>query len=438
MSRIAEALAAELHDQAAALGWPGQPDWLPELRARGLERFRASGLPDRGVERWKYTPLSALEARSPGLLLEGAEADGQGVPAPLLPAAVRVLMRDGAWSGSDGQLADGVTVLPLAQALDDDRFRLRGLLQALDIEQRADAFAALNTAALREGLMIHVASGVDAGQIVLHWAASRRAQERVANPRACVLLGAGAQLELIEQFEGESGARAHLNLVVQIELGEEARLEHVRLQQEDGEGVLVTRTEVGQAAASGYRYTGLDRGGGLVRHDVRARLEQPGARCELAGASLTGGRAHVDNHLDVEHLAPECASEQWFRAVLAGRSRVVFNGRVLVAPGADGTDARQSSAGLLLSPHAEIDSKPELEIYADEVVASHGATIGQLDEDQLFYLRSRGLDEAGARNMLTAAFCRPVTGRLPPGRLREVLEEKLEAALQTAGVQDDG
>ena len=213
-------------------------------------------------------------------------------------------------------------------------------------------------------------------------------------------------------------------------------LSAVDFQQESGEGILVTRTDIGQAAGSEYHYTGLDFGGALVRHDLRARLEAGGARCRLSGACLTRGSSHVDNHLDVEHLAPDCSSEQWFRAVLNDRSRVVFNGRVFVAPGADGTDARQSSAGLLLSPRAEIDSKPELEIYADEVVASHGATVGQLDEQQLFYLRSRGLGRDAARNMLTVAFCRSVIDMLPEGDLQRALEERLQASLEAAGMGD--
>lgn len=438
MSAYTEALTTALQGRAAAPGWPGQPDWLPQLRARGLERFRANGLPDRRVERWKYTSLSALESRAPALLEPQPDRAEQGVPAPLLPQASRVLMRDGAWAGNSGAPTEGLTVVSLAQALAEGRAGLRELLEALDFDDRAAALAALNTAALREGLMIHVAPGVDAGQLLIQWAASPAAEHGVANARACVLLGAGARLDLVEQIEGDPGVSAQLNLVLQARLEQGASLRHTRLQAEGGQGIVITRTDVGQARDSDYRYTGLDFGGGLVRHDVRARLQEAHARCHLAGASLTRGRGHVDNHLDAEHLAPECASEQWFRAVLAERSRVVFNGRVLVAPGADGTDARQSSAGLLLSPQAEIDSKPELEIYADEVVASHGATVGQLDDEQLFYLRSRGLAEAAARNMLTTAFCRPVLNRLPAGALREALEARLEAGLGAAGMKTDG
>jgi Fe-S cluster assembly protein SufD len=436
MNRLAEQFARELTDQAGAARHSDQPAWLAGLRERGLQRFRASGLPDKDVERWKYTSLFALEERSPRLARADAGLAGQPAPAALLPDAPRVLMQDGAWAGLAGALPPGVSVMPLAEALSDESLPLRELLQELDDEDRAAGLAALNTAALGDGMVVHVAAGADAGQVQVQWVASPPAAELMANARACVILEDGARLELVEQFQSSGGVASQLNLVTQIRLGERASCRHTRLQQESDEGILVTRTDVGQAADSEYHYAGLDFGGALVRHDLRARLQATGASCRLSGACLTRGSSHVDNHLDAEHLAPGCSSEQWFRAVLNDRSRVVFNGRVYVAAGADGTDARQSSAGLLLSPRAEIDSKPELEIYADEVVASHGATVGQLDEQQLFYLRSRGLGRDAARNMLTVAFCRSVIDSLPEGDLRQARESRLQSSLEAAGMGD--
>jgi Fe-S cluster assembly protein SufD len=193
--------------------------------------------------------------------------------------------------------------------------------------------------------------------------------------------------------------------------------------------VLISLTEVRQADGSRYEHTGLDLGGGLVRHDLHAMLDGEGAACSLHAACVMTGRRHVDTHLDIEHNSPACTSSQLFRGVLTGRSRAVFNGRVLVSAGADGSEAKQSSAGLLLSPHAEIDAKPELEIHTDEVVASHGATVGQLDENALFYLRSRGLAEQAARQVLTLAFCRSVIDAMPCERLRRALGDRLHAAL---------
>ena len=193
--------------------------------------------------------------------------------------------------------------------------------------------------------------------------------------------------------------------------------------------MLINRTEVSLAASSRYSFTGMDLGTGLARHDVRAAFQGESASCSLNAAVLGSEKAHVDYHLESDHRALNCQSRQLFRAVAGGRSRVVFNGRVHVAPGADGSDSQQSSAGLLLSRTAEIDAKPELEILADEVVAAHGATVGQLDPMALFYLRSRGISEQQARNMLTLAFCRSVIDQVPLESLHAALAGRLEGAM---------
>jgi Fe-S cluster assembly protein SufD len=216
---------------------------------------------------------------------------------------------------------------------------------------------------------------------------------------------------------------------MQAALAERAVLTHVRLQQCAAHSLLFTRTEVDQGARSEYRHTGLDLAGGLSRHDLHARLLGPGAHSEINGAYLPSGRSHVDTQLAIDHRAPNCSSSQFYRGVLKDRGRAVFRGRVHVWSGADGTEARQSNANLLLSPHAEVDTKPELEIEADEVIASHGATVGQLDESAVFYMRSRGLNEVMARQLLTGAFCQAVIDRLGDQGLRDRLTPLVAAAL---------
>jgi Fe-S cluster assembly protein SufD len=429
-----ESLQASLEQGVQSFDWPGQADWLADLRQRGLDRFRLNGLPGRTVERWKYTRVDQLEQYP--LRASIPPVSRPELTQPLIDQVPRVVMVDGACVAIDGEVPEGVNLLTLEQALSQDHPKLEVMLKTLDIDDRATALSALNTASLRQGLCLFVGAEVDAGEVLVQWAASPGGGHHLSNARVCVVLGEGARVRLVEQFESVGGT-ALTNLVTQVSLARAAQLEHVRLQQEESEAVLVTRTDVSQAEASFYSYSGLDFGGGTVRHDVRARLTGEGASCSLNGASLTRGKSHVDNHLDAEHLAENCSSRQFFRAVLGDRSRVVFNGRVFVAPGADGTDAQQSSAGLLLSPLAEIDSKPELEIYADEVVASHGATVGQIDPDQLFYLQSRGLDRDAARNLLTMAFCRSVIEHLDSRALRETLEARLQACLAAAGVSDD-
>jgi Fe-S cluster assembly protein SufD len=201
------------------------------------------------------------------------------------------------------------------------------------------------------------------------------------------------------------------------------------VQAESEQAVLLTSTTLEQARDSRYVYRGFDLGAGLVRHELTTRLSGAGADADIAGAWVLDGRRHADNHISVEHLAPGCSSEQFFRGVLGGRSRGVFNGRALIQAGADGSSVRQSNANLLLSPLAEMDTKPELEIYADEVEASHGATVGQLDETAVFYLRSRGLSDSAARRMLTVAFCRAVTDRVEGRGLAGRIAELVDAAM---------
>jgi Fe-S cluster assembly protein SufD len=280
--------------------------------------------------------------------------------------------------------------------------------------------------------VLHVAAGVDAGRLLLQWTFSGQASERLDFARLFLLLDDGARLDLVEQYESAPDTAGALNVMLQARLGRAARLDLTRVQRETDEAVLLTATSVEQAADSRFRYHGFDLGGGLVRHELYAELMGEGARADLGGACVLDGSRHGETRIAVDHAAPGCASEQFFRGVLGGRSRGVFNGRALIRKGADGSSVRQSNANLLLSPLAEMDTKPELEIYADEVEASHGATVGQLDETAVFYLRSRGLSDAEARRILTGAFCQAVTARLADRGLAERIGALLDAAMPEA------
>jgi FeS assembly protein SufD len=245
------------------------------------------------------------------------------------------------------------------------------------------------------------------------------------NTRICLILEPSAKLEILEQFENSPENANTSNIVVQAEVGEGACLYHIRLQQESEAAGLITRTEVLQRAKSHYAYFGFDFGGGLVRHDLHSSLLGEDAKASLNGAYLLDNKRHVDNHARVDHIAKRGYSEQYFRGVAGGSSRAVFDTAVHVHPGADETEAKQSNANILLSKRAQIDTKPELEIYADEVIASHGATVGQLDESAVFYMRTRGLSEEQARRMLTMAFCRSVSDKLEDRELAEVISERM-------------
>jgi len=423
MNQWSAQLAAELPQDTGT-----RPEWVKALRDKGAEQFRKHGLPTRKDEAWKYTGLAKLEQYGTRL---GKDA-GAGTSTPVKPVIEvghQISMLDGQMLQVTGELSNGVTVLSLEEALGSGVDGLQGLLQSLPLSQpkrlSSDGFAALNTATLENGMIIHVAAGSDAGRFLVTWSTSADDVAGLFNSRVCLILEAGAKLELLEQFECPRVNTNTTNIVVQADLGEAASLQHVRLQQVSDESGLITRTEVIQQADSGYNYYSFDLGGGLVRHDLHCSLMGSGAKASLNGAYLLDGKRHVDNHAKVDHMAPDGFSEQFFRGVAGGSSKAVFNTAVYVHQGADGTEAKQSNANILLSRRAEVDTKPELEIYADEVVASHGATVGQLDEQAVFYLRSRGLTEDQARQMLTTAFCRAVSDKLLDRELAEAISQRM-------------
>lgn len=425
MSELSALLAAGLPDNATV-----RPEWLKSLRESGAAQFRAYGLPTRKSEAWKYTALGRLERAGLQLSAGSDFVDEElSTPAPLAASGLRVHLRDGRLVSQTGEAPDGLTVLPLADALESGVDGLQDLLETLADDKprvvRGRGFSALNSATLAAGAFIHVRAGADAGRVMLTWCTTPAAQPLLLNSRICVILEAGARLELLEQFESSAGNTNATNVVMQAAVARHAAFRHVRFQQEPDTAVLVTRTEVTQQADSSYDYFGFDLGGELVRHDLHTALLGRGATASLNGAYLLDGDRHVDNHAKVDHHAPGGVSQQYFRGVAGGRGRAVFNTAVCVHPGADGTEARQSNANILMSARAEVDTKPELEIYADEVVASHGATVGQLDETAVFYLRSRGLGEREARQLLTTAFCRSVSDKLPDTALADVISERM-------------
>jgi len=406
------------------------PAWLAELRERGAGQFRVNGLPDKQVEQWKYSSLFGLEQLDPLVGKVDADIEPATDMQPLAGLETRVSMVDGMFSALHGTPVEGCRIFPLHDVLNGQHRGLRSVLEELVTDTRNLGFSALNTAALGAGLLIEVEGGVDAGELLIQWHQANEQAGKLFNSRVVVLLGEGARLQLVEQYENEPGQASILNMVMQFRLAEGAELSLTRYQQQSESSYLVTRTDGSQSANSSFHFTGLDLGDGFARHDVKAALMGPGAKCALNGACMGRGQSHADHHLEAAHIAHDCQSSQLFRSVADDRSRVVFNGKVYVAEGADGTDAEQSSAGLLLSKLAEIDAKPELEIYADEVIASHGATVGQLDEEALFYLRSRGVGRDDARNILTMAFSRSVTDCLPVAALREPLGERLTRRLE--------
>jgi Fe-S cluster assembly protein SufD len=410
--------------------------WLDAARRENREAFASAGLPDTRMEAWKYTALRALGQRSfangddqaQTRIVDAASLILPGVDGPKLVFVNGVFRAD--LSALDS-LPAGLTLQPLSQALHGDTEPLRFALSR-HYRETGDAFARINAASARDGVVLRVAANakIDAPvQLVFVGAVAEAALAWHA--RNVIDLGEGAELTLIEQHVA-SGEQVHLaTLVSDIELHQGARLNHTLLQNAAIGASLVRRSSLRLHAGAYATLHVLELGGALVRHDLQAELLGDGARLDTRGVFMPHGRQHIDTQLAIRHQALNTTSSSNWRGVANDRARGVFRGAIVVAPGADGSDASLSNKNLLLSASAEIDTKPELEIYADEVKAAHGATVGQLDERSLFYLRSRGIPQAEARALLTTAFCRAVLDDLPNETLREHLSTLLIAHLPT-------
>lgn len=398
-----------------------EPAWLREVRMAALASVHVDGLPTPRTETWKYTALRSLEARTFAPVDAAACVD---VDIALLPDAMRLVFVNGVLRADLSRLdalPAGVTLKPLSAALDGDDTALR-LFLTCQFGGRGDAFARLNTALMAEGAVLRVADGVridTAIEIVSVGAPA--STDIVWQLRHLVELGEGSALTLVERHLSVASHANLGNVFTQLHLRPSATLHLVQLQDEAEGASLIRRSELELAADARVELTTLELGAALARHDLIARLGGMRARFVSRGCFALRGRQHVDIHLDVRHIARDTSCDLVWRGIADDRARGVFHGAITIESGADGTDARLSNKSLLLSRQAEIDTQPVLEIHADEVQASHGATVGQLDEHALFYLRSRGVPVVEARALLIYAFCREVLDPMPLPALRDSL-----------------
>ena len=377
--------------EAAAPALPGRDvDWLALARREAIGAFGALGFPKPREEDWKYTRVAPIERHdftpAPEARPPAAALDGLRLPAEA--AAHEVVFVDGRHRpdlSRAGALPPGVTVHALAGVL-------------LRVGEGVSVDAPLH--------LLFVASG---------------AADHVAHPLVVVECAPGSAATVVEHYAAAGDSAYFNNVVTRARVGERASLTHYKLQRESTRAFHVSTLSVQQAAQSRFLSCSVSLGAALARHDINVLLDAPGAHCTLNGLYMGGGRQHVDYHTRVDHAQPGCTSREDYRGILDGRSRGVFNGRVWVHPGAQQTDATQSNRNLLLSRNAEVDTKPQLEIYADDVKCAHGATVGQLDERMVFYLRARGLDEARARALLTYGFARDLVDRMEHAPVREMV-----------------
>ncbi|MCO6415578.1 Fe-S cluster assembly protein SufD [Siccirubricoccus sp. KC 17139] len=389
--------------------------WVQALREAAAESFRAQGFPTRRLEAWKYTDLRLVADAGFEEALSVVDAEFALPPAHSRWRAVF----------QDGRLREDLSTLeeaPFAAAsLAAGLSTLEGRLGAL-ARPAEQALVALNTALFEDGLVVTVPAGVAGGVLELVSLASPGERPAAFHPRHLIRLEAGASLTLIETATGPAGTRYLHNPVYEIELAEGATLTHARLQQEGSAAFQLGTAYARVAAGATYDNFTLNAGGKLVRNEIHVVLEGPKAACHMNGAQLLRDGQHADTTTVLDHAAPDCASRQTYKTVLSGRSRGVFQGKIHVHQVAQRTDGYQMNQALLLSPEAEIDSKPQLEIYADDVKCSHGATVGEIDADQLFYLRARGIPEAQARSMLVEAFLTEAVEGVQDAVAREALQ----------------
>ncbi|MBV6303383.1 Fe-S cluster assembly protein SufD [Candidimonas humi] len=391
--------------------------WLAEVRRQAIERFAGLGWPGTGLEDWHHTSLAVLQQQE--FPDSGAAADESlALAEPLLGSlAGHVLVfvdgRYDAGLSRVGDLPAGVRVESLAAVLEADPELVRPYFGTAE---DGATTAALNLALSADGAYVHLGRGAALEEPVhlVFIAAARGA----SFPRNVIVAEAGAQATIVEHYLGADGPTTFTNTVTRGHLDRDSRITHCKLQEESAQAFHLADTDVLQQRGSTFVSHALSLGARLARNDIATRFAGEGCETLFNGLYYADARRHVDHHTRIDHATPRCNSREYYRGILDGAARGVFAGRILVAEGADRTDAVQRSDSLLLSKLAQADTRPELEIYADDVKCAHGATVGQIDETGLFYLRSRGLDPAHARNLLIYAFAAETLQRIELEPLR--------------------
>ncbi len=422
------------HKAFAAAGGKRAPAWLRRRRAAAIERFAALGFPTTRQEEWRFTSVAPIADGTFALARTGRPAPRPTVAAG---AALRLVLVNGRYAPELSSLAalpPGVTVTGLAAALSGGDAAVEGHL-ARHADSEGNPFAALNTAFLQDGAFVHVGRGVDLDPPieVTFLASAPGGAPAVSHPRVLIVVDERARAAVVERYAGggppSPPGEYWTNAVTEILVGDGAHLELVRVEQEAPAAYHVATTHATQGRESVLRLHPLVFGATLARHDITTVLDGPGAELVLNGLYLLGASQHADHHTVIDHARPDCQSHEFFNGVLDGKSHGVFNGRIIVRPGAQRTDSKQTNHNLVLSEEARADSQPQLEIYADDVKCTHGATLGPLAPQDMFYLQSRGLAPAEARALLTYGFGAEILGRMRHPALRERFDGAVRARL---------
>lgn len=398
---------------------------VADLRTQGFSRFSALGFPTTKLERWRFTNVAAI-ASSDFRLGEAEEVESSAVASYELegvvgPQLVFVNGRFNAALSRTDDLPPGVEIGSLAEALTSKPETVLGHLGSL-APFNSQPFTALNTAFLHDGAVVHVSDHAIIEMPVHLLFLTTDTPDQMNHPRVLVIAGENSQVRVVESYVGLGNARYFTNAVTEVVVRDSAIVDHYKLTRDSAAAYHVGSTHVRLGRSSSFSSHSITLGGELVCNDVDAELMGEGGECTLNGLYLVDARRLVDNHTTIRHMNPHCASHELYKGILNDKARGVFNGKIIVAIDAQKTDAKQTNKALLLSEDAQINTKPELEIFADDVKCTHGATVGQLDEDALFYLRSRGLELDQARSVLIHAFASDLLQRITIDSIRLQLD----------------
>lgn len=413
------------------------PDWMTALREDAASSVEALGLPTQRHEEWRWTNLKRIR-QVEWKLAESAEVSAEQIAPYLIDGAddYRIVFVNGRFVpklSNIGTLATGIRVTTLQSATIDDPHMCDQYARFAD--HHAQPFTGINTATVIDGAWITVPKDLQHAQAIHVVYVS--VGEGMSSPRTFIQVDDNAEVDVIESYIGLDEAQRLVNGVTEITTAPGAKLRHVRILDERENVSVIHWNEIRVERNSEVRCNAITISAGLARNNVNAMMRSEGGYCHANGLTLGKNSEHIDNHVLIDHVKPNCRSDQLYRAVVDDKSRSVFSGKIIVRQGADGADATQNSNNLLLSDTAHIDTKPQLEIYTDDVKCSHGATSGQLDKEAVFFLRSRGLTETTARNLLTYAFANDVIEQIKVKAARVHLEKLLEKrfeALVAGGV----
>lgn len=414
--------------------------WLRGMREHAMSNFNRLGFPTarRGNEEWKYTnvvPLANTKFKySPDIGLSKVVSEDVLRCSPHGAGWTTLVFVNGRYDpdlSTTGGLGSGVRVTNLAEALVTSPDEVvRHLSKYASVE--GDGFTALNTAFLRDGAFVHIPDGEEcATPVHLLYLSTDSFEPTVSYPRALVVLGKGAKLDLVESYVGLAKSSYFTNAVTELVVGPGAELSHYRVLVESPDAFHVGTTRVSQERDSTLSSMAFSMGAAIARNDFNVVLGAPGSACNLSGLYMTTDSQHVDYHIDIDHVEPHTTSRQYHKGILAGRSVAVYTGRVLVRRGAQKSDAQQADKNLILSRNAEVNTKPSMEIYADDVKCTHGATAGQIAgaEDSLFYMRSRGLDRDTANGLLIRAFASEIVDSIQLKPIHDYLDQLIAGIL---------